>query len=252
MKKSKTDNAESETSPATSNGKAPKSRRLACVIPEGKTEDQVMADFASEGVVANAGLMTRFAESELGELSLTDMVGSLRASSQAVQGNDMRGVEQMLVAQAASLNAIFCELARRSALNMGTYMEPTERYMRLALKAQGQCRATLETLAAIKNPPVVFARQANIANGPQQVNNGTQTNSATSTRAPAQAYGETVNPSNELLEQQNGTWLDAGTQSQAGPANPWLAAVGAVNRTEVAGREGEGGKKQPEARRTVC
>ena len=24
----------------------------------------------------------------------------------------------------------------------------------------------------MKNPPVVFARQANIANGPQQVNNG--------------------------------------------------------------------------------
>jgi hypothetical protein len=45
--------------------------------------------------------------------------------------------------------------------------------MRLALKAQSQCRATLETLSAIKNPPVVFARQANITNGPQQVNNGT-------------------------------------------------------------------------------
>jgi hypothetical protein len=27
-------------------------------------------------------------------------------------------------------------------------------------------------LATIKNPPVVFARQANIAQGPQQVNNG--------------------------------------------------------------------------------
>ena len=44
--------------------------------------------------------------------------------------------------------------------------------MRMALKAQSQCRATLETLATIKNPPAVFARQANIAQGPQQVNNG--------------------------------------------------------------------------------
>jgi hypothetical protein len=42
--------------------------------------------------------------------------------------------------------------------------------MRMALKAQSQCRQTLETLATIKNPPVVFARQANIAQGPQQVN----------------------------------------------------------------------------------
>ena len=40
--------------------------------------------------------------------------------------------------------------------------------MRIALKAQSQCRATLETLAAVKNLPVVFARQANIAQGPQR------------------------------------------------------------------------------------
>lgn len=40
------------------------------------------------------------------------------------------------------------------------------------LKAQSQCRATLETLAAIKVGPAIFARQANIAHGPQQVNNG--------------------------------------------------------------------------------
>ena len=45
--------------------------------------------------------------------------------------------------------------------------------MRMAMKAQNQCRMTLETLATIKNPPVVFARQANINNGgQQQVNNG--------------------------------------------------------------------------------
>ena len=40
--------------------------------------------------------------------------------------------------------------------------------MRMAMKAQNQCRMTLETLATIKNPPVVFAKQANINNGGQQ------------------------------------------------------------------------------------
>jgi hypothetical protein len=44
--------------------------------------------------------------------------------------------------------------------------------MRMALRAQNQCRATLQTLAAIKNPPVVFANRANIASGPHPVNNG--------------------------------------------------------------------------------
>lgn len=51
-----------------------------------------------------------------------------------------------------------------------TIVDQIDKFTRLALKAQSQCRATLETLAVIKNPPV-FARQANIANGPQQVNN---------------------------------------------------------------------------------
>lgn len=44
---------------------------------------------------------------------------------------------------------------------------------RLALKAQAQGVRTLEVLGALKNPqPVAFVKQANIAHGPQQVNNG--------------------------------------------------------------------------------
>jgi hypothetical protein len=71
------------------------------------------------------------------------------------------------MAQAVTPNAMFTQLANQSIQSQ--YVEHLDRYMRLALKAQGQCRATLETLAAIKNPPTVFARQANIAQGLQQV-----------------------------------------------------------------------------------
>ena len=79
----------------------------------------------------------------------------------------------MLSAQAVAFNAVFAEMARRAALNMGEHIGATESYMRPALKAQSQSRATVETLATIKNPPVVFARQTNINNGgQQQVNNG--------------------------------------------------------------------------------
>ena len=103
--------------------------------------------------------------------------------------------ETTLTAQAATLDAIFNEMARRAALNMGEYLDATERYMRLALKAQGQCRATLETLAAIKNPPVIFAKQANIAHGPQQVNND---GFPSSTRTRGHARKTDIAP-NELL-----------------------------------------------------
>jgi hypothetical protein len=74
--------------------------------------------------------------------------------------------------QAQTLDAIFNGLARRTAVNAGEYMAACETYLRLALKAQSQCRATLETLAMIKNPrPLAFVKHANIAAGPQQVNN---------------------------------------------------------------------------------
>ena len=66
-----------------------------------------------------------------------------------MHAGDMRGVETMLTAQAVALNTIFSELARRAAVNMGELLTATETYMRMALKAQTQCRATLETLAAL-------------------------------------------------------------------------------------------------------
>jgi hypothetical protein len=42
--------------------------------------------------------------------------------------------------------------SRRSANNMGDYLEASERCMRLALKAQSNCRATSEALAELHQP----------------------------------------------------------------------------------------------------
>ena len=90
-----------------------------------------------------------------------------------VKAGDMSCPEAMLLSQAHALDALFSNLARRAHGNMVEgYGDAAERYMKLALRAQSQCTRTLETLSAIKNPPVVFARQMNVSNGPQQVNNG--------------------------------------------------------------------------------
>jgi hypothetical protein len=126
----------------------------------------------------------------------------------------------MLVGQAHSLDAIFTELARRSAANMGEYIEASEKYMRLALKAQAQCRATIETLAALKNPPVVIARQANISAGPQQVNNGTPPRAEVSSNQP-----------NELLEHSHEQRLDPIAAGTAGRGDPQMVPLEASNRT---------------------
>ena len=76
--------------------------------------------------------------------------------------------------QATALQSLFSRLAAR-AIGWDE-LEPFEAYMRMALRAQAQCRATLETLAAIKNPPVVFAQAGERRrHGPQQINNGMAT-----------------------------------------------------------------------------
>lgn len=120
----------------------------------------------------------------------------------AVAKGDLGRAEAILVAHAHTLDEIFSALARRSAANIEAgYGESADRYMRLALKAQSQCRTTLEALAEIKDPrPVAFVRQANIAAGPQQVNNAFS--------LPDSRAGNSQNEPIKLLEDSDGERLD--------------------------------------------
>lgn len=214
-----------ETAPAI----VDKSRHLKVTREPGKTEDRQYADLVSQGLATSASTAIRFAKFDHGEVSLTDMVTSLRDCGDAVNRGDLSASEQMLNAQAVALNSIFAELARRAALNMGEYPEAFERYMRLSLKAQTQCRATVETIAAMKNPPVIFARQANFSNGPQQVNNRELTH-------PGSRARETQLGQSKLLETSDVERLDTGTQSAAGEAHQDVETVGALNRPDDRGR----------------
>ena len=146
--------------------------------------------------------------------SLTDV---LRDQAAAVNRGELNHVEAMLMNQATALQSLFARLAERG-MSCDTIV-PFEANLRMALRAQSQCRATLETLAAIKNPPVVFAKQANInqGNGNQQVNNGTSD--------PASHAGEIINQPNELLEAQHGERMDTGTAGATIVKNPAMATV---------------------------
>ena len=106
-------------------------------------------------------------------------MAALEETVAAVRRGELGDAEALLMAQAVTLNTIFARCAVQASRNLeGQHLEGTERYLRLALKAQSQCRTTIETLAIVKNPTTIFARQANIAAGPQQVNN-TQVNTQT-------------------------------------------------------------------------
>lgn len=154
------------------------------------------------------------------DIDLPALVAELDSQCRDVKHGDLTRPESILVAQAHTLDAIFNHLAKHASRNADR-IDHLERLLRLAFKAQGQCRATLETLAAIKNPPMVYAKQANIANGPQQVNNG----------MPSLAR-EIENVQNKLLEDQDGEWVDNRTTGAAVGANPAMVPVEKIDRTE--------------------
>jgi hypothetical protein len=200
---------------------ASKPDAISVAVHEGEDVDKVSAKVLTGPLATNGATIQRFGKGNVGDLKINAIMEALAEKAKAVRGNDLSGVEETLVAQAMALDTMFSELSRRAALNMGTYLEAARQYMGLALKAQNQCRMTLETLATIKNPPIVYARQANIAHGAQQVNNGT---------APTSQAGESGNAPNKLLEASHEQPLDTGAPQAAGEGDPAVVAVGAINR----------------------
>lgn len=167
----------------------------------------------------------------LGEQQFLDLVLDLDSSMQQLRAGNMDACEDMLLAQANTLQSIFTNFARRAYAQ--ERLANLELYFRMAMKAQNQCRMTLETLANIKNPPVVYARQANIAHGHQQVNNG----------SPMPTHAEkTISSPNELLEAESHEQqrLDTRAPSQAGGVDPAVAALEPVNRAKNRGRQAKG------------
>ena len=202
-----------------------------------ETRAETISKLTVDGVLPGTLVAHAFARGLAGdELDLTAMHARMMGTAKDATAGDLEMLERMLCGQAQVLNTMFCELARRAAANMGQHLDATETYLRLALKAQAQSRATVETLAEIKNPrSVAFVKQANIAAGPQQVNNGA--------RASHARAGENPNPANELLEAPTHEHQQRMVpRAQAAPArgDTTLEAVGAVHRAEDARGQGQG------------
>jgi hypothetical protein len=184
------------------------------------------AKMATRPEVRAAFLISEFG----GHPDVAALAVQLEIGMNDICNNDLRSCEAVLYGQAHALQAIFVELARQAAFQVkGEGWFPNyEAHMRLALKAQSNCRATLETLAAMKNPPVVVARQANIAQGPQQVNNGMMP--AGEPRAGAR---KTEKRQNKLSGGSNELLPDLRTPGAAISSDPATATVGTFDRAKV-------------------
>lgn len=184
-----------------------------------KEKTEFVSKLALKPSANGAAVVEAYCKGSFGETDVNVLIDELRTQFDKVENGDLQHCESMLVGQANALQAIFVSLARRATNQQ--YLNQYDTYLRLALKAQNQSRMTLETLATIKNPPMVFAKQANInqGSGNQQVNNGTP---ASATRAE-----KTVNQQNELLEMQYGSeTVDTSTTGPAIGKNKAVEAVG--------------------------
>ena len=184
----------------------------------------ISSELAASRVIISADQQTGIGQG----VDVPSLMDHLRTQGAAVNRGDMSQAEAMLMNQATALQSLFTRLAERGM--GGTGLAQFEADMRLALRAQAQCRATLETLSTIKNPPVIFAKQANVTTGPQQINNGV---------AASRTQENEIEPS-KLLEAQDGNYLDTGTTGATIGCNQEMETVGAIDRAEVRGRQSGG------------
>ena len=190
------------------------------VEPEAdNTKSKVAATIACEPTFKAALTAQLYAPALGQELDTVAMHSKTAELAYNAKNEGLGEIEVMMAAQIYALDSIFHYTAGRAKANMGQYPHAADMYMRLALKAQTQCRSTAETLSAIKNPRA-YIRQTNIAQN-QQINNSENFTDQT----------------NELLSEQNHATLDFGGKSASGRTNSTLAALEAINGGEGRGRQ---------------
>ena len=150
---------------------------------KGEETARAVSRTALRPTVQAAATLCQFQGGKFPDATLLGLVEALSEQTRAAIKGDTDRAEAMLTAQAHTLDAIFNNLAQRAV--SAEYLSQFQAYLWLSLRAQSQCRATLETLATVQNPPMAnYVGQANIAHGPQQVNNG-----PTGSRAGRRTFG---------------------------------------------------------------
>lgn len=157
------------------------------------------SQLAMSSEIQSAAVMQSYQKSVMGsDVDFEVLVKGIMSTCTQVNGGNLQTMEAMLVSQATALQTIFTDLARKAQAQ--TYQKQFEVYLGLALKAQAQSRATISALVDLKYPrQATFVKQANIAHGPQQVNNRVMPSATDSSRGKKRKTEQ-----NKLLEENNG------------------------------------------------
>lgn len=132
------------------------------IVSEG--DEKALADLTLDPAACATMTTSLFVQGSFGHQSDAAMFNVVADQLSACRDGNLSGMKELLASQAISLNSIFVELARRSAINLGQHIEASERYMRLALKAQAQSRATIEAIDRLTNGREQTVRHVHVDN----------------------------------------------------------------------------------------
>ena len=182
---------------------------------EDQTKEQALAEFQSKSEFLSTAVIESFNVSLGEDFDFQSAMQVLEKTTQQIKSGDLSKIEQMYISQAVALEAIFTKTIRKAST--AEHLPQYQAHMHLALKAQNQSRATLQALVQLKQPSnTQFIKQANIAQGHQQVNNLAEKN---------------ITPQNELLEDIHGnSHLDTGTTTTTTGIDTALEALDKINR----------------------
>ncbi len=140
---------------------------------EGETVDQATARELLDPTTRHSLTVLPYINCSVGNTfplpNAADFSDVIKANAEKAQQGDLSFASRTLTAQALALDTIFGEFSRRSALNMNNHLEAAERYMRLALKAQANSRATMEALAKLHQPREQTVRHVHVNEGGQAI-----------------------------------------------------------------------------------
>jgi len=193
------------------------------------TGSQLGAKTAALGVASSQTAAAYSPQFNGERVEVNDMIAEVSEVALAVAKNKMAGVETMLVSQMIALDAMFNNLAQRAY--KAEYMNNLETYTKLALKAQAQARCTAEALAMMKNPQP-YIKQANIAQGHQQVNNTYASASSHTSKVVKSSPAEKTETAQSKLLGENNARMDTRTQSQTSGTNQGMEALGTQHRSK--------------------
>ena len=91
--------------------------------------------------------------------AVAETVALIEDATSKIVANDLGAVEALFARQALALDVIFNQHAKQSARHWDVYNKPIYDHMRVALRAQVQCRSTLESLMTMKTAQARDARR---------------------------------------------------------------------------------------------